>query len=308
MNGLEQLAQAMNKSVETTADLAAGMGISYEEEIPMATFQYSPLLQFLEGKGRCTDVNTANVAFFKEVPTNDAAFITEGGSIPQFGNTTYTEVADRMKELVEGISISELAQEGTDVVNLLEREVTRAFLQINSKIDYTLLQGAGTQNSNDFKNIMDTIPAANKANANGQITEGALDDILIQVIDNQGGHPDAIVTDSFVAKQLKAIAAPYRRYNDKVDIGLGFRVATIESPDGMEVPLLVDKNMPTANSGAEHKLLVLDSSAVDVKYLHRPAVKVLSSDNLAENLVVRAHVTAMNIAPFRCGLIEKITA
>lgn len=309
MSGLDEMTIAMTKGIETTANIAQGMGITYDEEILMKTFQYSPLLQFLEGKGRCTDVKTANVAFFKEEPTNTAQYIAEGTSIPAFGETTYTEVADRMKELVEGISVSELAQDGTDTENLVEREITRAYLQINSMIDYTLLQGAGTQAAKDFKNIMGDIPNANKATVTGgAVTEDDIDDMLVQIVDENGGHPDVIVTDNFVAKQLKKIAAPYRRYNDKVDIGIGFRVSTIESPDGMEIPVLVDKNMPSGtNANPSHKMLFLDSSCVDVKYLHRPGVKMLAANNLADNLVVRTHVTAMNIAPFRCGVIEGIT-
>ena len=308
MNGLDQLAVAMQKGMETTANLAEGMGITYNDEIIMKTFQYSPLLQFLEGKGRCTDVTTANVAFFKESPTNTAQYIAEGSTIPDFGETTYEEVADRMKELVEGITISEMAQDGTDTVNLVEREITRAYLQINNAIDYTLLNGLGTSAAKDFKSIMADIPNANKIDLDGDdVTEDALDDMLTQIIDENNGHPDVIVTDSFVAKQLKKIAAPYRRYNDKIDIGIGFRVSSIESPDGLEIPVLIDKNIPKSSDATpEHKIFFMDSSAIDVKYLHRPAVKILPAANLADNLAVRTHVTAMNVAPFRCGLIEGI--
>ena len=40
-----------------------------------------------------------------------------------------------------------------------------------------------------------------------------------------------------VVKQLKALVAPYRRFNDKVDIGLGtHRVITYESMMGTELP------------------------------------------------------------------------
>ena len=309
MSGLDQLARAMQKSIETTADLADGMGVTVDEDILMKTFQYSPLLQVLEGKGRTQDVNTADVTFFVEEPTNTAAFIAEGTTLPDFGETSYTPSTQRMKELVESISISELAQDGTTVVDLAEREITRAFLQVDEKQDYTLLNGTGTSSSNDFESILKNIPSSNKSNVTGPITEDAVDDMLIQIIDNCGGHPDICVTDNFVAKQLKAILAPYRRFNDKVDLGFGFRVATIESPDGQEIPIVVDKNIPTSGTGGvEHKMAFVDTSSVEVKYLHRPAVKEIPSMTLANNFVVRTHVTACNVAPYRCGLLEKITA
>lgn len=309
MSGLDQLAKAMQKSMQTTADLADGMGVTVDEDIIMKTFQYSPLLQVLEGRGRTKDVNTANVTFFRETPTNSAQFIEEGGTLPVHGNTTYEKIPDRMKELVETISISELAQDGTDVVDLAEREITRAFLQVDEKQDYTLLNGTGTANSNDFASILKDIPNTNKQNAAGPITEDLVDDMLAQVIDNCGGHPDIAVTDNFVAKQLKKIMAPYRRFNDKVDLGFGFRVATIESPDGQEIPLVIDKHIPTSGTGGvEHKLAFIDTTSIELKYLHRPAVKELPSATLSNNFVVRTHVTGCNIAPFRNGLIEKITA
>ena len=292
--------------MQTTADLAAGMGVSVDEQIQMKTFQYSPLLQVLEGKGRTQDVTTADVTFFRETPTNTAAFIPEGTTLPEHGKTTYTPITQRMKELVSTISVSELAQTGTEVVDLVQREITRAFYEVNSKQDNTLLNGSGTASSNDYPSILKDIPSDNKANVNGVITEDAIDDMLTTIVDDNDGHPDILVTDTFVAKQLKAIAAPYRRYNDKVDIGLGFRVSTYESPDGAEIPVLVDKNIPVTSNA--HRIAFIDSSAVEIKYLHRPGVKELPSPTLSSEFCVRAHTTACNVAPFRCGLLEGIKA
>lgn len=309
MDNMEQLRTSLSKGIETiSSDVAQGMALTYDDEIALKTFQYSPLLNVLDGKGRCQDVDTANVAFFKEAPTNDASFINETEDIPDFAVTTYTEVADRMKTIAEGISISRMAQMGTDYVDLLEREIQRAYFQVNSLIDDTLLNGAGTAARKDFKSVI-ADSGVNTDTASGPVTEDIIDDMLSTIIDENGGHPDIIVTDNFVAKQLKAIAAPYRRFNDKVDIGLGFRVSTYESPDGMEIPIVVDKNMPTANSGASHSLAVLDSSAVEIKYLMRPSlITDLPASNLAYNQAVASYVTAYNVAPFKCGVISGIVA
>lgn len=306
---LEQLRNSLNKAVETaTTDVAQGMAITYDDEILMKTVQYAPLLNVLDGKGRCQDVDTANVAFFKEAPTNTASFINETENIPDFAVTTYTEVADRMKTIAEGISVSRMAQMGTDKADLLEREIQRAYFQVNSLIDATLLTGTGTTAAKNFKSIISD-SSINSSTVSGPITEDAIDDMLSVIVDEKGGHPDIIVTDNFVAKQLKSIAAPYRRYNDKVDIGLGFRVSTYESPDGMEIPIVVDKNMPTASSGANHSLAILDSSAIEIKFLMRPSlITDLPATNLAYNQAVASYVTAMNIAPFKCGVLDTITA
>lgn len=307
-NKMEQLRNSLSKAVESTTQVAQGMGITYDDEILFKTFQYSPLLNVLDNKGRCIDVDTANVAFFKETPTNTASFINETENIPDFAVTTYEEVADRMKTIAEGISVSRMAQMGTDYADLLEREIQRAYFQVNSLIDETLLTGTGTTAAKNFKSVI-SATGVNTETASGPITEDLVDDMLSTIIDENGGHPDILVTDNFVAKQLKAIAAPYRRFNDKTDIGLGFRVSTYESPDGLEIPIVVDKNMPTASSGASHSLAVLDSSAIEVKFLMRPSlITDLPAQNLAYNQAVASYVTAMNIAPFKCGVISGITA
>lgn len=305
----DDLSNALSKAMQSTADEANGMAITYDDSILMKTFQYSPFLQFLEAKGRCIDVNTANVAFFKEAPTNAATFINETEDVPSYGVTTYTEVADRMKVICEGISVSHMAQIGTDAADLLEREIQRAYFQVNSLIDYTLLQGLGTTAAKDFKAIIKD-SAVNKVSQNDAITEDAIDDMLATIVDENGGHPDCIVTDQFVAKQLKAIAAPYRRFNDKVEVGLGFRVSTYESPDGMEIPIIVDKNSPTSGTGGvEHSISFIDSSAIEVKYLMRPSlITDIAKTGLSFNQAVASYVTAQNVAPFRCGVIDKITA
>lgn len=302
------LQKALEKAMQTTNAQPDAMGITYNKEIAMQTFQYSPLLQFLEGKGRTFDVETANVAFFKETPTHDAGFMNEDDDFEEYTATTYDEVPDRMKVIGAGIKISDLAQRGTDAVDLLQREIERKFFQVNSLIDETLLAGTGTAASKDFAKIWKDIPSSNKDDLEGSpVTESAIDDMLVEVVDNNGGHPDVIVTDNFVAKQLKAIAAPYRRYNDKVDIGLGFRVSTYESPDGMEIPILVDKNLPVTSD--EHRLLAIDSTAIDIKYLMRPSlITDLAKTGLYYNQAVASYVTAMNVAPFRCGILEGIGA
>ena len=305
---MEQLRESLSKAIESTTNVAQGMGITYDDEILFKTFQYSPLLNVLDNKGRCIDVDTANVAFFKETPTNTASFINETENIPDFAVTAYEEVADRMKTIAEGISVSRMAQMGTDYADLLEREIQRAYFQVNSLIDETLLTGTGTTAAKNFKSVI-SATGVNTETASGAITEDLVDDMLSTIIDENGGHPDILVTDNFVAKQLKAIAAPYRRFNDKTDIGLGFRVSTYESPDGLEIPIVVDKNMPTASSGASHSLAVLDSSAIEVKFLMRPSlITDLPAQNLAYNQAVASYVTAMNIAPFKCGVISGITA
>ena len=310
---LEALRNAINKAVQTTSNQPNSMGITFEEDIAWKTFQYAPFLTFLESKGRCTDVSTANVAFYKETPQNTASFINEAEDIPEYSATSYDEVPDRMKTLVSGIKVSKMAEMGTDYQDVLEREIERAYMKVQNLTDLTLLAGDGTGSAKDFKKIWGDSAVNTQSNNADPITEDAIDDMLNTIINGNGGHPDAIVTDSFVAKQLRAIVAPYRRFNDKIDIGLGHKVVSYESLDGTEIPIIIDQNLPyTEASGAnpeKHNMLFIDSSTIDVKYLMRPSlVTDLPGNNLAYNQAVATFVTAMNVAPFKNGAITNIAA
>ena len=312
---IEALRNALSKAVQTTANQPASMGITFREDIAWKTFQYAPFLTFLESKGRCSDVNTANVAFYKEAPTNTAAFINESEDIPEYSATAYDEVPDRMKTVVSGIKVSKMAEMGTDYMDVLEREIERGYMKVNNIIDTTLLGGAGTAAAKDFKTVCpltgdDKVNTAQAGGTEaGPITEDAIDDMLNVIINENGGHPDCIVTDSFVAKQLRAIVAPYRRYNDKLDIGLGHKVVSYESLDGTEVPIIIDQNIPYTQTGDKHNMFFIDTTTIDVKYLMRPSlVTDLPGNNLAFNQAVASFVTAMNVAPFKNGAITDITA
>ncbi|RAP49666.1 MAG: hypothetical protein BZ138_07385 [Methanosphaera sp. rholeuAM270] len=305
---LTQLTEALEKAIQTTADVPSSTQITYNDEVIMTTVPYNPLLTALENKGRTYDVTTPEVGFYKESPGNTASFIGETDNIPTYTKTTYTEVTDKMKVIATGIQISDMQKRSSSKINILEREIDRSYKQIVNKIDYTLLNGLGTAAAKDFKCIQDGIPAGNTDDLDGEpVTEADIDAVLDTVINGNGGNPDLLVTDSFVAAQLKQIAAPYRRYNDKVDIGLGFNVVTYESPTGYEIPVVVDSNMPVNTTDNEHSILFLDSSAIDIKYMMRPSfIDDLAKTNLVYNYAVASYVTAFNCAPFKCGLLEGI--
>ncbi|WP_040682696.1 SU10 major capsid protein, partial [Methanobrevibacter boviskoreani] len=100
-------------------------------------------------------------------------------------------------------------------------------------------------------------------------SEDVIDDMLTKIIDGNGGNVDCIVTTANVGKQLKKLAAPYRRYNDKIDIGLGHRVNTYESMNGSEIPILIDANLKSDATGNDSMLFV-DSSTIEVRELMAP--------------------------------------
>ena len=103
---------------------------------------------------------------------------------------------------------------------------------------------------------------------------------------------------------MKAIVAPYRRYNDKIDIGLGHRVTSYESMDGTEIPILVDPNYDITGGD---KLAILDTDTVEVRRLIPPTlITDLPVNKLAYKNVIAAFLTMICTGEFKNGLITNI--
>ena len=295
----------LRKTFQQVSDYPDAMQIEYSDELKTKTFEKAPFLRFLESKGQVFDGKAALAGYFKETPgNNDVAFIDELDDIPAANAEAITAVTDKMKTIVAPIEVSMMAEMGNWTLDLLARKQAQKFIEVNNKTDESLLEGLGTAAKKDFKGLRKTI-TSHAENMNGEpITESAIDDMLEEIY-NDGGNPDCIVCSYGVAKQLKAIVAPYRRYNDKIDIGLGHRVTSYESMMGTDIPILVDGNFDV--SANDDKLAIVDSSTIEVRRLMPPTlIQDLPVNKLAYKNVIAAFLTCINIGEFQDGLITGI--
>lgn len=308
-NELKSLYESVNKAIQATTNAPNIMQITPDPEIHSKTVEETSFLSFLRMQNREEMVNTSKVSFLEETPGNTASVIAETANIPDYAVTAYTEVAETMRTIATGFKVSYMAQMGTTAADILQTEISRGYTLVNNKMDYLLLNGNSTSNALEFDSVWSDSDVNTDDLDGDALTEDSIDDLLGE-IKNQGGSPDVIVTDSFVAKQLKKIAAPYRRYNDKIDIGLGFKVITYESLNGRELTILVDENVPTEGTGANetHAMLALDSSTIKIKTLLPPSLFDLPSSNLSYNKAVATFTVAHNLAPWKNGAITGIGA
>lgn len=296
----------LRKTFQQVSDYPDAMQIEYSDELKTKTFEKAPFLRFLESKGQVFDGKAALAGYFKETPgNNDVAFIDELDDIPAANAEAITAVTDKMKTIVAPIEVSMMAEMGNWTLDLLARKQAQKFIEVNNKTDESLLEGLGTAAKKDFKGLRKTI-TSHAENMNGEpITESAIDDMLEEIY-NDGGNPDVIVCSYDVAKQLKAIVAPYRRINDKIDIGLGHRVTTYDDIFGNDIPILVDGNWDSTNKGT---LAIVDSSTIEVRRLMPPTlIQNLPVDKLAYKNVIAAFLTMQNIGEFQNGILTNIGA
>jgi hypothetical protein len=294
----------LKKTFQQVSDYPNSMQIEYSDELKTKTFEKAPFLRFLESKGQVFDGKAALAGYFAETPgASDVAFIDELDDIPAAAAESISEVTDKMKTIVAPIEVSMMAQMGNWNLDLLQRYQDKKFIEVNNKTDEAILEGYGTAAKKDFKGITRSITTHTQDMDGDPITEAAIDDML-EAIHNDGGNPDCIVCSYGVAKQLKAIVAPYRRYNDKIDIGLGHRVTSYESMFGTDIPILVDGNFDTTGGD---KLAIVDSSTIEVRRLMPPTlITDLPVNKLAYKNVIAAFLTTQNIGEFQNALITGI--
>lgn len=289
-----------------TGDAPNSTQIQYSPELKTKVFEKAAFFRFLESKGRVDDnFGSTYAGFYKETDNSLASWIDENEEIPTANASSYDEDLSKMKTLIHPIDVSLMAQMGNNAIDILAREIDKGFIKVTNQLDHTLLQGTGTSASKDFKGFTKQV-TSNVEDLQGEsITEDAIDDMLTVIIDENGGVVDALVTTNNVAKQLKKIVAPYRRYNDKIDIGLGHRVVAYEAPNGAEIPILIDSNLNQVNN--KDLMLFVDSSTIEVKRLLPPTLMTnLPTNKLGTKNAVVSFATANNIAEFRNGILKGI--
>lgn len=304
---LAQFATALQKdtslNMQTAGALPTGMAFKPSPKIEMKTLDETQLLTYLEGQGCKQPCDTYNIEWYDENPNNTAKAMAEVESVPTFDETTYDGTPDHMRLFGTSFLVSYAAMYGVNGRNILQTEQDRAYRLVRNEVDDCLFNGNATLNPLEFNSIL---TGANTADLDGSaLTEDDLDEMLIKIA-NKDGAPDVLVTDYFVAKQLKAIAAPYRRWNDKVDIGLGFKVVTYESVSGHELAIIIDKHVPYDSTAQEHSICAIDSSTIDIQCLAEPSLWDMPCDKFAVKKAVGTWICAHNVNPLKSGIISGI--
>lgn len=290
-----------------TGDAPTSTQIQYSPDLKSKVFEKAPFFRFLESKGRVDDSFSSTYAgFYKETDASLASWLDENDDIPAANASSYQEAMSKMKTLIHPIDVSLMAQMGNNAIDILAKEIDKGFIKVTNELDSTLLQGTGTAAAKNFEGFTKQVTTnVETMDADEAINEDVIDDMLTTIIDGNGGTVDAIITTNAVAKQLKKIVAPYRRYNDKIDIGLGHRVVAYEAPNGAEIPILIDSNLNQVNS--KDLMLFADSSTIEVKRLLPPTLMTnLPTNKLGTKNAVVSFATANVTAEFCNGMIKGI--
>ena len=307
-NELEEL----KRTYQETSDFPTSTQIEYTDVLKEKAFEKAPFFRFLEAKGQVLD-NKAAVAGYFDVTeaANGASFINELEDVPGAEKESISELTEKMKTIVAPIEVSDLSRLGNTKFGILKRQIDRKFLDVLNLTDATMTAGLGTVAAKDFKGIEKIISTHTDdlSSSGGKISESVIDDMLRDIY-NDGGYTDLMLVSPNVAKMLKALTAPYRRFNDSVDIGLGHRVFTYESLLGTQIPVIVTPNFtdPNKQSNPTDTVALVDSSSLELRRLLPPTLlQGLPTQKLAVRNVIAAFQTMICTGEFCNGMITGIT-
>ena len=306
--------EELKRTYQETADYPTSTQIEYTDVLKEKAFEKAPFFRFLESKGQVLDNKAAYAGYFDVTEAaNGASFIDELDDVPGATDESISELTEKMKTIVAPIEVSDLSRLGNTKFDILKRQIDRKFLDVLNLTDATMTSGLGTAAAKDFKGI-EKIISTHTLNAStsddGKISESMIDDMLRDIY-NDGGYTDLMLVSPNVAKYLKALTAPYRRFNDSVDIGLGHRVFTYESLLGTQIPVIVTPNFtdPNKQSNPTDTLALIDSSSLELRRLLPPTLlQGLPTQKLAVRNAIAAFQTMICTGEFCNGLITGITS
>lgn len=295
--------EELKRTYQETDDYPTSTQIEYTDVLKEKAFEKAPFFRFLESKGQVLDNKAAYAGYYTMTKEADdgASFINELEDIPGAEDEEIGEVTEKMKTIVAAIEVSDMSRLGNNKFDVLRRQIDRKFLDVLNKTDKTMTAGTGTVGTKDFKGI-EKIVTTNKETNVGNISESVIDDMLKDIYDNNG-HTDLILASPDCAKYFKALVAPYRRFNDKIDIGLGHRVFSYESLFGYDIPIIVTPNFSNDGTAA-----FIDSTSWEVRRLLPPTlIQNLPTQKLATRNAIATFVTMINTGEFTNGLMTGIT-
>lgn len=307
-NELEEL----KRTYQETSDFPTSTQIEYTDVLKEKAFEQAPFFRFLEAKGQVLD-NKAAIAGYYSVTeaANGASFINELEDVPGAEKESISELTEKMKTIVAPIEVSDLSRLGNTKFDIVKRQIDRKFLDVLNLTDVTMTRGLGTVAAKDFKGIEKIISTHTDdlSSSDGKISESVIDDMLRDIY-NDNGYVDCMLVSPNVAKMLKALTAPYRRFNDSVDIGLGHRVFTYESLLGTQIPVIVTPNFTDPNKAQNptDTVALIDSSSLELRRLLPPTLlQGLPTQKLAVRNAIAAFQTMICTGEFCNGLITGIT-
>jgi hypothetical protein len=298
----EEMAE-LQKAI-TTADGSAGdlQPIEYDAELLNLLVLKSPLFARLKAIGKVKPSRSSINGWREKATGGVSEWIAETDDTNVNTSSTYESHTSTQKVLIHPIEISDLAQlGGQDVLDVMRQEIQDAMLDIAWRIDYSLI------NNVDAATTWGGLAHLVATNTH-DLTGDALskDDLrsMCNTVIAAGGTPTAILTGPDVAGQLEDELYPGVRNVNQVEMVTGYNVTAFRAPNGTDIPIIVDTNVPNVDGARE--CYVLDETIMEFRELLPPTPIPMAKTKLTETTVLATFNNFFMRAQQWCGRIYGI--
>lgn len=293
--------QELQKAMQTTMNVNAVMPVEWDPELKKRVSLQTPYLEFLKSQGCVKSTAKVKVGYKLKENKTRTNFMLEDDEIQSYTPSDFDKRVAFMKILHYNINMGDIAEKAAEF-DLFKDDLEDGLIDMANTLDYTLLEGAGEEETKDFKGLFKTIHT-NTFDLGGDLL--TKDDIvsIVEAIIQENGYPTGLVATPEVANQINDLYFPGTVKPLEYELTAGYKVTGIYTAAGNIIPIIVDRHVDTSKG---EKLAVVDTSSIKVREFQPPTVVPFAKTKLATSQSIIQVITQYNDAEYKNGMITGI--
>lgn len=293
--------QELQKAMQTTMNANAVMPVEWDPELKKRVSLQTPYLEFLKSQGCVKSTAKVKVGYKLKENKTRTNFMLEDDEIQSHTPSDFDKRVTFMKILHYNINMGDIAEKAAEF-DLFKDDLEDGLIDMANTLDYTLLEGAGEEETKDFKGLFKTIHT-NTFDLGGDLL--TKDDIvsIVEAIIQENGYPTGLVATPEVANQINDLYFPGTVKPLEYELTAGYKVTGIYTAAGNIIPIIVDRHVDTSKG---EKLAVVDTSSIKVREFQPPTVVPFAKTKLATSQSIIQVITQYNDAEYKNGMITGI--
>lgn len=293
--------QELQKAMQTTMNANAVMPVEWDPELKKRVSLQTPYLEFLKSQGCVKSTAKVKVGYKLKENKTRTNFMLEDDEIQSYTPSDFDKRVAFMKILHYNINMGDIAEKAAEF-DLFKDDLEDGLIDMANTLDYTLLEGAGEEETKDFKGLFKTIHT-NTFDLGGDLL--TKDDIvsIVEAIIQENGYPTGLVATPEVANQINDLYFPGTVKPLEYELTAGYKVTGIYTAAGNIIPIIVDRHVDTSKG---EKLAVVDTSSIKVREFQPHTVVPFAKTKLATSQSIIQVITQYNDAEYKNGMITGI--
>lgn len=293
--------QELQKAMQTTMNANAVMPVEWDPELKKRVSLQTPYLEFLKSQGCVKSTAKVKVGYKLKENKTRTNFMLEDDEIQSYTPSDFDKRVAFMKILHYNINMGDIAEKAAEF-DLFKDDLEDGLIDMANTLDYTLLEGAGEEETKDFKGLFKTIHT-NTFDLGGDLL--TKDDIvsIVEAIIQENGYPTGLVATPEVANQINDLYFPGTVKPLEYELTAGYKVTGIYTAAGNIIPIIVDRHVDTSKG---EKLAVVDTSSIKLREFQPPTVVPFAKTKLATSQSIIQVITQYNDAEYKNGMITGI--